>query len=112
MMEFITTDHMLRYRQYVDRDQTNSKDVERLSMFYILASYESRPIDSIYDFDDHSIHPKILDSGLSHGESILIRVAFHLFNGWECDDILDIFSTLSGELREVILGAIRIRFNF
>ncbi|UAK18095.1 DUF6075 family protein [Sporolactobacillus terrae] len=110
-MDFLNTEHQVRYLDYITRDSTYDGDVERKAFFYLLAAHETRDIDRIYDFEERSIRPEVLDNGLSHGEAILIKFAFHLFNGWECESIIDMFSTLSGDLRNAVLSAIKIRFK-
>lgn len=113
-MDFLNTEHQLNYQALIEKDKTYGGDRERQALFFILASDDrlNRDATFIYDFEERAINPEALNSTYSHGEALLINLAFNLFNGWECPSPLDMFAVWDSNSREVAIQAIRVRFNF
>ena len=109
---------MSNYNELLAKDNTREKDIERRSMFYILAHNDDlySKVHYIYDFKDHSIRFDCLESGFadfSSSSKALLRLAFNLYNGYkdEYSDVMNILFTLDGDNFELAMKAIRIRFR-
>lgn len=109
-----------RFNELMKRDGTNPRDLERQSLFYIIAySNEGdlfNKVNHIYDFEDHSIKLECIEVGtidLCSSAKALIRLGFNLFNGYS-DERSDVFSVLCGlddTNYKIVKKAIDIRFN-
>ncbi|MZP31186.1 hypothetical protein GTO91_15875 [Heliobacterium undosum] len=102
-------------QEMLARDSTNRGDRERLALFYILGSVSKlkRMQTRIYDFKERQIIPEVLSQAdFSHGERCMLKLAFHLYNGWECPSVRDLFSTFDEDFRTIALKAIAIRFRW
>lgn len=109
-------DFQERYNQLLERDQTDTRNTERLALFYILAGNLDlyKKVNHIYDFKDHSIKPDCLECeevDFSSGSQKLIMLAFNLYNGYTGADVLDIFRSLDYENFDLAINAIKLRFN-
>jgi len=108
-----STVHEDRFFDLLERDGTAETDIERRALFYIFAHEQIySKVNSLYDFEDHSIKIEGLESSdFSHGVHMMIELAFNLYNGFECESPVDIFSRLDKKSFEICLMAIRFRFN-
>lgn len=97
--------------ELMQKDGTHEKDSERKALFHIVASNDElyKLQNSIYDFDDHSIKPEILDSGICTSSKKLITIGFNLYNGYPTDDFLNCFRGLDAKNFETVIQALRIR---
>jgi len=95
------------------KDNTDIRDLERKSLFFIIAGNDElwKLQDRIYDFKDRCIEPDILESGISSSLKTLIRVGFNLFNSFPTASLLDCFCSLDNHNFELVMQAIRIRLN-
>lgn len=107
-----------RYHELCERDQTYPTDMERKSMFWILASNEElyRKIQYIYDFEDKCILPECLSSpdfDFSSSAKCLIHLAFNLYNGFNDgkNDVYTVFYNLDAINFNIAITAIKIRFG-
>lgn len=104
-----------RFNQLLQRDNTLKSDVERESLFYIIAGNDDlyRKVDYIYDFENRCIKPECLESeevDFCSSTRKLIKLAFNLYNGYPAD-VLDTFRNLDDNNFELALNALKIRFK-
>lgn len=90
-------------------------DLKRVSLFWILAGNEDlyKNAAAIYNFEDHSINPDILESDkvdLCGSSRALIRLGFNLFNGFPAD-VMETFRNLDEKNYILAMGAINIRLK-
>jgi hypothetical protein len=102
-----------RFEKLCKLDRTSDRDVERKSLFYILAGNDDlwNKRNAIYDTEDRSIHlnfDELADFGSSSRK--LIELAFSLYNGYKAD-VLNTFSGLDEENFDLAIDALRMRFN-
>lgn len=102
-----------RINQLMALDKTSQSDIERKSLFFLIARNDELWTlqDQIYDFKEHQIKPEILDSGICTSSKSLIQAGFSLYNGYPTKSLLDCFSGLDRENFELLIQAIRIRFD-
>ena len=109
-----------RFNDLMKRDNTHPRDLERRSLFYILAYANEgdlyNKINHIYDFEDNCIKLECLEESivdLCSSAVSLIRLGFNLFNGYSEGriDVLSVFSGLDDSNYEIAKKAIDIRFN-
>lgn len=105
-----------RFNDLLNRDNTQEQDIERKSLFYIIAGYEDlyKKVNYIYDFQDHSIFPDCLENekvDFSSTSQKLIKLGFNLYNGNPSYDILTTFSSLDDNNFNLAINAIKYRFN-
>lgn len=93
--EFIDQEHKNLMIGCMLRDNTNFKDQERISLFYLLTLHpvSREHLDAIYDFKDHSIHLDCFNqSWQTHSSAPIIAFAFNLYNNYQSEyTILDVF---------------------
>lgn len=88
---FITSMHEERFLELMAEDDTSFTDIERVSLFYILAGnnelYKKRR--HIYDSNRHGICAcfENRDVDFSSGMGALIKLGFNLYNGWPDGDV-------------------------
>lgn len=103
------------YTELLIKDKTAETDVERKALFLILSNDDLfGKVTHLYDFQEHSIKPDSLDNGevdLSSSSRKLVMAAFNLFNGHYTADIFDTFAGLDDENFDLVIQAIKIRFN-
>ena len=103
------------YVALLTKDNTAETDVERKALFRILSTDDLfRKVTHLYDFKEHSIKPESLESGevdLSSSSRKLVLAAFNLYNGQYKADLCDTFAGLDDENFDLIIQAIKIRFN-
>ena len=103
------------YRKLLNKDKTAESDVERRALFRIFSTDELfRKVTHLYDFKEHSIKPESLENGevdLTSSSRKLVMAAFNLYNGHYKADICDTFAGLDDENFDLIIQAIKIRFN-
>ena len=103
------------YRKLLNKDKTAESDVERRALFRIFSTDELfRKVTHLYDFKEHSIKPEALENGevdLSSSSRKLVMAAFNLYNGHYKADICDTFAGLDDENFNLLIQAIKIRFN-
>lgn len=109
-----------RFNELLKRDGTNPRDLERQSLFYILAYANEgdlfNKVNHIYDFDENCIKLECLEGStvdLCSSAVSLIRLGFNLFNGHSegRSDVLSIFGALDDANYNIAKKAINIRFN-
>jgi len=117
-MEILSVDHQNRYERYIAKDKTSEKDIERLTLFFIISGNErlSSHVEEIYDFNDHFIKLNIFDSvGFSSSEKGLLELALNLYNNYSNNDsmysVFELFSHLDDKNFKLALDAIRLRFS-
>lgn len=104
-----------KFNELIIKDNTNESDIERQSLFYILAGNDElyRNADSIYNFDERMIDLEVIERNhlkVGNGAKSLIKLGFNLYNGTETD-LLSVFINLDNENFELALNAIQFRFN-
>ncbi|MBZ9684983.1 DUF6075 family protein [Clostridium estertheticum] len=100
-IRFKDTEHEQSFLEFIASDNVEVNDVERLSLFYLLALNKDtrRSINSLYNFEGRHIEPEALDRGWQTSSSRKVtKLAFNLFNNFndrEYDDFspLELFST-------------------
>lgn len=102
-----------RVDELMEKDKANPKDLERKSLFFIIAGNEElwNLQDEIYDFEEHSIKTELLESGICSSSKTLIKIGFNLYNSYPTDSILDSLYYLDKHNFELVITAIRIRLN-
>lgn len=102
-----------RMDKLISLDSTYSTDYERLSLFNLIAGNDElwNLKHQIYDFEDHSINPEILESGIASSSKKLITIGFNLFNSYPTDSLIDCFSNLDDDNFDLVIQSIKIRFN-
>lgn len=109
-----------RYRKLIERDKTNDKDLERKSLFYILAYANNgdlfNKVNHIYDFEENCIKLECIQEStvdLCSSSKALVRLGFNLFNGYSDDnsDVLSVFCCLDDVNHEVAINALKMRLN-
>lgn len=110
--------HALRLNKLMQADGTNQRDIERITLFYILAGNENLYCkrNHIYDFKKHCIKSCLNDGivDFSSGLRSLIKLGFNLYNGYSDSDMtpLDLFWNLDSRNKQIAENAIRLRFNY
>lgn len=102
-----------RFEELCRLDGTSDRDVERKSLFYIIAGNDDlwNKRSAIYDTEDRSIHlnfDELADFGSSSRK--LIELGFSLYNGYKAN-VLNTFSGLDEENFDLAIAALRMRFN-
>lgn len=107
------TEHDERYFGLLEKDNTNPTDLERKSLFYILANADIfSKVDYIYDFNTHWIKTDYFEkTDFSSSSKKMVELAFNLYNGNPSPDPLRIFSGLDDDNFQICLNAILIRFS-
>lgn len=109
-----------RFNELMKRDNTHPRDLERQSLFYILAYANDgdlfSKVNHIYDFEDNCIMLECLEGStidLCSSAVSLVRLGFNLFNGYSegSSDVLSVLSGLDDTNYEIARRAIDIRFN-
>ena len=103
------------YTELLIKDKTSETDVERKALFLIFSTDDLfRKVTHLYDFKEHSIKPESLENGevdLSSSSRKLVKVAYNLYNGHYESDVLDTFAGLDDQNADLVIQAIKIRFN-
>ena len=104
----------LRYQQLIERSGATPGDLERRALFHIISSNDElySNVDSIYDFNENVIRTECLDGEvyISSSSRKLIKLAYHLYNGYETS-VLEVFSGLDDNNARLAIEAIKIRFD-
>lgn len=111
---FIFTRHEMRFNDFLAKDKTHPQDIERIALFYILAGNDelAAKVESFYDFDKKMIEFDTLEVvNLSSSAYALLKLAFNLYNNFECGNITEIFIHLDQKNRKLALNAIKMRFK-
>ena len=103
------------YQKILEKAKVPEGDLERKSLFYILANNNDLyyKINAIYDFEDNSIKSECLENGevdLCSSSRKLIKLAYNLYNGYGAD-VLETFAVLDEDNFDLAIKAIKIRFN-
>ena len=118
---FMDEEHGLRLSGMMLADGTSPGDVERISLFYIIAGsdelYKKRRF--IYDTKGHRIRSSCLVSpgvDFSSGMGALVRLGFNLYNGYRGENgkgmtPMELFWNLDARNRRIALNALRIRMG-
>ena len=103
------------YIALLTKDNTAETDVERKALFRIFSTDDLfRKVTHLYDFKEHSIKPESLENGevdLSSSSRKLVLAAFNVYNGHCKADLWDTFAGLDDENFDLMIQAIKIRFN-
>lgn len=125
-MKFYDHEHEITYKEYLQMDKTIEGDVERKSLFYILAINDDvkNHINSLYNFKEHQIEFEGINQGWQTSGSLAItRLAFNLYNNFTLTPIeeeegketrvtpLNIFGAISIDYTEYLFEGIRIRLG-
>ncbi|MFA9379334.1 MAG: DUF6075 family protein [Lachnotalea sp.] len=117
-MNYLNDEHERKFYQLVAEDNASVYDIERQSLFYIMAGnidlYQKKK--HIYDCNNHCIirclgqEEQKVD--LSSGAKSLVQLGFNLYNGENQNEssVWDIFASLDNENRILALNAIKLRF--
>jgi len=101
----------------MQEDGTPMDDMERISLFYIIAGNEAlySRRSTIYDFKGHCIKEHMADGreDLSSGLQALIKLGYNLYNGYRDKYMtpLELFWNLDSKNREIAGKAIWLRFD-
>lgn len=105
-----------KYMSLIDKDNTHKSDLERKSLFYILAGnydlYEKKHF--IYDFEERSINLECLESDFldfSTSARKLLELAFNHFNGMNKADVSEILSVLDEDNLKLAIDSMKIRYG-
>ena len=103
------------YTELLIKDRTSETDVERKALLLIFSTDDLfRKVTHLYDFKEHSIKPESLENGevdLRSSSRKLVMAAFNLYNGHYEADIFDTFAGLDDKNFNLVIQAIKIRFN-
>jgi len=124
-MKFKDVAHKESYLKFIKKANVSSGDVERKSLFYLLALDENtrKNINSLYDFSqgENHITPKgISEAWQTSGSCACTKLAFNLYNSFTSSEddetssysVINIFAYTDGKVnKEVFFEAIRIRFE-
>ena len=103
------------YIALLTKDNTAETDVERKALFRILSTDDLyRKVTHLYDFKEHSIKPESLENGevdLSSSSRNFVLAAFNIYTGHYKADLCDTFAGLDDENFDLMIQAIKIRFN-
>lgn len=104
----------LRYQQLIERSGATPGDLERKALFHIIAGNDElySNVDSLYDFNENVIRTECLEGDvyLSSSSRKLVKLAYHLYNGYEAS-VVEVFSGLGDEDAKLAIEAIKIRFD-
>ncbi|HRD21059.1 MAG TPA: DUF6075 family protein [Fervidobacterium sp.] len=97
---FTDNDHKERYLELIKKANVNIRDLERLSLFYIVSGNEDlyKKKYYIYDFYENAISSDCITSDkvdFCSSSKALIRLAYNLYNGFR-DDYTSPLSILGG----------------
>lgn len=116
---FKDIEHKKRLLELLLKDNTNPKDIERLSLFYIVASdldIYNKFNKFFYNFKDHCIVSEGFgEVDLSSSQRKFIYLGFNLYNDFYDDKenitIFNMFSGLDSDNFRVAIESIKLRFN-
>ena len=122
MIKFKDKKHQQAYEEYIKISKIRNSDVERKSLFYLLAMFpETRGmIHTLYDFKNNWINHEGLSQGWqTSGTLACCKLAFNLYNsfdGIEDDEaykysVINIFTYVDNDNKNYFFEAIRIRFE-
>ena len=104
----------LRYQQLLERSDATPGDLERKALFHIIVGNDElySNVNSIYDFKENIILTESLEGEiyLSSSSRKLLKLAYHLYNGYETS-VLEVFSGLTDDDARLAIEAIKIRFD-
>ena len=106
----------LRYQQLLELSGATPGDLERRALFHIIAGNDElyNNLNSLYDFAENVILTDCLEGDsdvyLSSSSRKLIKLAYHLYNGYEAS-VLAVFSGLDDNNARLAIEAIKIRFD-
>ncbi|MED1850062.1 DUF6075 family protein [Brevibacillus agri] len=113
MYQFLNVKHEDRFNDLCNRDRTHPSDIERKSLFFVIAGNESlyKKVDHTYDFKENLIKLEVYEEGfLTGGTRSLIDLAFSLYGYGTCD-VRQLFNSLDYENSVLAIEAIRWRFQ-
>lgn len=106
----------LRYQQLLELSGATPGDLERRALFHIISRNDElySNVESLYDFKENVIRTECLDGDsdvyLSSSSRKLLKLGYHLYNGYETS-VIEVFSGLGDEDAKLAIEAIKIRFN-
>ena len=102
-------------RNYSSRIRPLKPTLNAKALFLIFSNDDLfGKVTHLYDFNEHSIKPESLENGevdLSSSSRKLVMAAFNLYNGHYKADLCDTFAGLDDENFDLMIQAIKIRFN-
>ena len=118
-MRFLNKEHENKLMDLIQKDGTHPKDVERISLFYILSGNTDLYAKSrhIYDFRNHQIVPDCLHDGdvdFCSSSRALIKLGYNLYNSFQDDQTspIHLLSGLDSDNYLLASGSIDIRFDY
>ncbi|WDM21275.1 DUF6075 family protein [Paenibacillus polymyxa] len=96
-MHFHSDQHKRWFKQLCERDNTNIKDIERRSLFYVFSGVELlyKNIEMLYNFEDHTIRLESYNQAfLTGGTRSLVDLAFNLYGSDAECEVRYLFSAL------------------
>jgi len=114
---FISAAHKQKYLRLIVEDGMSFDDMERASLFYIIAGNEDlyKKRRYIYYPIEHCIRSCPWQNGIdfSSGMRSLIRLGYNLYNGWtdEYTTPINLFGNLDEQNQKLAQNALLIRFN-
>lgn len=127
---FKNNEHEERLLDLIEKDNTFERDVDRLSMFYLVSCdndiYRKFIEYKLYDFKEHTIIPKNYTwNFLSSSQEKILFLGYNLFNSHSPGDTIkdvnkkeianrmlepiNLFTSLDRDNFEVIMNAIKLR---
>ena len=117
-MNLVSRKHAINFSELILKNQMGLGEIEKLSLFYIIAGNEDlfSKKDYIYDFENGEIKPEVLTDkkiDLCSSSKALIRLGFNLFNGYEDKHTnpIGIFNKLDKINLQVAQNAIGMRLD-
>lgn len=121
-MKFKDESHQKSYLEFIQKANMHPDDVERKSLFYLLAMFDEtrNHISNLYDFKKNQIVLEGLNEAWqTSGTRACTKLAFNLYNsftGFEDEEtnrysVIDIFACGSNQIKEIFLEAIKVRFE-
>lgn len=113
-IKFFNETHKARFHQLLAKDNTDCRDIERYSLFYILAGNSdiwNKGIENIYDFKEHGIRPgKIRRIDLCSSSKAILDLAIDLYNGSGKKSPSEIFYFLDDNNKKLMFNALEMRY--
>lgn len=121
-MEFINNKHEKRFEKLIERANIGSSDIERYSLFYLIAGNEDlyNQVDKIYNFNKRQLQDRNEDEEgnlyfpclmLCSSSKRILNLAIQLYNDTNNQKVSDTFSGLDMNNFLLCINAITYRFQ-
>ena len=121
-MEFINNKHEKRFEELIQKANIGSSDIERYSLFYLIAGNEDlyNQVDKIYDFEEKQLQDRNGDEegnlyfpyvDLYGGSKRILNLAIQLYNDTNNQKVSDTFSGLDMNNFLLCINAVTYRFQ-